>query len=154
MQAYFISVVCAAVVCGIFRQLVDGRKTTGKLIEAVCGIFLAVTLLSGITDISFRELEMALPDFSATAQDAAAQGEEMADQAMAEIIIRETRTYILNRAQTLRADVDVQVELTDTDPPVPRVITITGSVSPYQKSLLTSYISDTLGVEQENVRWI
>ena len=73
LRQYVISVVAAAMLCGIVVWLfpIGSGKQVGKLI---CGLFLAYTVLSPISRVDFSNL----PDFSLgcmdDAKDAAAMG--------------------------------------------------------------------------------
>ena len=89
LRQYVISVVAAAMLCGIVVRLFPNGsgKQVGKLI---CGLFLAYTVLSPISRVDFSKL----PDFSLRcmddAEDAAAMGENLARDSMADIIKEET----------------------------------------------------------------
>ena len=97
LRQYVISVVAAAMLCGIVVRLFPNGsgKQVGKLI---CGLFLAYTVLSPISRVDFSNL----PDFSlgymGDAEDAAAMGENLARDSMADIIKEETEAYILDKA--------------------------------------------------------
>ena len=100
LRQYVISVVAAAMLCGIVVRLFPNGsgKQMGKLI---CGLFLAYTVLSPISRVDFSKL----PDFSLRymddAEDAAAMGENLARDSMADIIKEETEAYILDKAADL-----------------------------------------------------
>ena len=101
LRQYVISVVAAAMLCGIVVRLFPNGsgKQVGKLI---CGLFLAYTVLSPISRVDFSKL----PDFSLRymddAEDAAAMGENLARDSMADIIKEETEAYILDKAASTR----------------------------------------------------
>jgi hypothetical protein len=49
--------------------------------------------------------------------------------------------------------VDVCVSLTSQDLPVPQGVILTGSVSPYQRSVLSQEIEKHLGIEGGKIQW-
>jgi hypothetical protein len=73
---------------------------------------------------------------------------------MGDIIKSKTEAYILNEARKMELDITVEVELSDADPPAPCRVFIKGTASPYKKTVLGRYISDNLGIPQENQQWI
>ena len=137
LRQYVISVVAAAMLCGIVVRLFPNGsgKQVGKLI---CGLFLAYTVLSPISRVDFSKL----PDFSLRymddAEDAAAMGENLARDSMADIIKEETEAYILDKA----AD------------NLPAAFTISGEASPYARRKIQAMIANDLGISKENQKWI
>ena len=70
-----------------------------------------------------------------------------------EIITDKTCAYILDKAETLRAQLTVQVILSDEELPVPERIYLTGQASPYARSMLQRLIEEELGVPKERQIW-
>ena len=52
------------------------------------------------------------------------------------------------------AVLDVEVTLNDDDPPVPCGVKITGSISPYSKEMLSSFIANDLSIAKEDQIWM
>ena len=150
LRQYVISVVAAAMLCGIVVRLFPNGsgKQMGKLI---CGLFLAYTVLSPISRVDFSNL----PDFSlgymGDAKDAASMGENLARDSMADIIKEETEAYILDKAAALGADVSARFALDEQD--LPRTVTLTGSCTPAQKQALARVLAEDLGIPEERQIW-
>jgi hypothetical protein len=87
------------------------------------------------------------------AEEITAQGENLARQAMEEIIKTQAEAYILDKAADLGVSLDVYVSLTSQDLPVPQGVILTGSVSPYQRSVLSQDIEKHLGIEGGKIQW-
>ena len=152
LRQYVISVVAAAMLCGIVVRLFPNGsgKQMGKLI---CGLFLAYTVLSPISRVDFSKL----PDFSLRcmddAEDAAAMGENLARDSMADIIKEETEAYILDKADSdLNAQVRVEVAVGEDN--LPAAVTISGEASPYARRQIQAMIANDLGISKENQTWI
>ena len=132
LRQYVISVVAAAMLCGIVVRLFPNGsgKQVGKLI---CGLFLAYTVLSPISRVDFSKL----PDFSLRcmddAEDAAAMGENLA-----------------------RADLhaNLRVEVAVGEDNLPAAVTISGEASPYARRQIQAMIANDLGISKENQKWI
>ena len=150
LRQYVISVVAAAMLCGIVVRLFPNGsgKQVGKLI---CGLFLAYTVLSPISRVDFSNL----PDFSLgcmdDAKDAAAMGENLARDSMADIIKEETEAYILDKAEAYQAQITADVTLTQDG--LPESVTYTGAPSDEIRQLLENMVTEDLGIPKENQRW-
>ena len=49
--------------------------------------------------------------------------------------------------------IGVEVELDEAKYSVPSGVIFTGSVSPYAKEVLSTYVEDNLGIVRENQKW-
>ena len=65
-----------------------------------------------------------------------------------------TTSYILSKAESLGAKLEVTVELSDELYAKPVAVQLTGAVSPYAKQTLTQMIEEELGLNREAQRWI
>lgn len=97
-----------------------------------------------------------LPDFSLRcmddAEDAAAMGENLARDSMADIIKEETEAYILDKAADLHANLRVEVAVGEDN--LPAAVTISGEASPYARRQIQAMIANDLGISKENQKWI
>lgn len=150
LRQYVLSVVTAAMVCGIITGLFHsgGGKQVVKLI---CGLFLAYTVLAPIARGNFSELSVFSLGFGDEAAEAAAMGENLARDSMAEIIKSKTVAYILDKAADLQAEVTVEVSVNEEN--VPNSVTVSGAVSPYARRQLQTIIESDLGIAKENQKW-
>lgn len=151
---YLLSITAAGIVCAVVRNLLGEKHTSGKIIHAVTGVFMAITVFSPILHFQINDLEDYFQEFRSSAQDAVNNGTEMATGAMADIIKQQTESYILDKAASIGAEVDIEVKMSDTNPPVPKEVILSGSVSPYDKSILKQYITENFSIPEENQKWI
>ena len=97
-----------------------------------------------------------MPDFSlgymGDAKDAAAMGENLARDSMADIIKEETEAYILDKAADLHAK--LHVEVTVGEDSLPTAVTLSGEASPYARRQIQAIIANDLGIAKENQKWI
>lgn len=149
---YAVSVVSAAMICGIVTGLLqDGAiKLTIKLL---CGIFMTVTVLDPMLrlDISgWKELALSNQSLAQASVDA---GTALAQEELAAIIKEQTQAYILDKATSLGLDITAQVVLSDEPLPVPKAVYLCGAASPYTKQVLSDYLCQDLGITKENQIW-
>lgn len=153
LREYLLSVTAAAFLCAIVKHIVGEKGSTGKLIPVITGLFLCITVISPVIHIRLGDIEEYFADFSLEAGVLSTDGYEMANEEMKKIIKKQTEAYILDEAERIGTQITVDVQLSDADLPKPCAVHIQGSTSPYQKQRMSKYISDYLGIPQENQIW-
>lgn len=154
IREYLLTVTAAAIVCSIAKHLAGDKSTAGKITKVVSGIFLTITVISPIKEFQLSKTDGLLDDFRIMAYETAQSGADMANTAMGDIIKEKTEAYILEEAKKMDIDISVEVKLSESEPPKPDQVIITGIVSPYKKNVLSQYISDNLGISREKQKWI
>ena len=153
LSEYLLSVTGAAMISSVVLRLLEGRGSTAMVGKMVAGIFMALVVISPLSQVRISDVLDLMPDVTADAQEAAAAGEASAKNALAQSISTQLETYILDKAVQLGATLTVQVELTEDAIPIPCSVRLQGTISPYAKSKLQSIIRDELGIEKENQIW-
>lgn len=151
IRQYIVSAVAAGTVCAVVKVLLPEKGMAARLLRLVCGIFLTFTLLSPLKKLEIPDYSNYLSDFSGEGQAIAQSGEKLARDAMGDIIKSQSEAYILDKAQTLNASVTVDISLDEDLLPTEAVLT--GTVSPYGKSVLTACMEE-LGIAKERQTWI
>ena len=153
LQQYVMSLVGAALICSVVKNLVGGSSRFKEVIRVVCGVFMVITAISPL-------MAVRIPDFDSYIQPIFDTGWKISNDAvnaskaeMVDIIKEETRAYILEKANSRNVDIDVEVGL-DEEVLVPTEVIITGRVSPYDKALISKYILETLNIPEGQQRWI
>lgn len=154
IREYLLTVTAAAIVCSIAKHLAGDKSTAGKITKVVSGIFLTITVISPIKEFQLSKMDGLLDDYRIMAYETAQSGADMANTAMGDIIKEKTEAYILEEAKKMDIDISVEVKLSESEPPIPDQVIITGIVSPYKKNVLSQYISDNLGISREKQKWI
>ena len=154
IRGYLISVTAAAILCAVASTLLGKKGTIGTIGKLLCGIFLAITVVSPLTRVQLRSGYELWDDLSADAAAAVASGEAAAYDELRAGIKARTEAYILDKAAFYAAELSVEVTLSDEDPPIPCAVRLTGSVSPYAKQRLQQDISEELGIPKEAQIWI
>lgn len=154
IRAYLLSVIAAALICGIINRLLDGKGANGTVTKLITGLFMAFTLISPVLDLRFDAVTDFTAAYTRDADAAVAAGESMTKEALHGIIKSRTEAYILDKAAALNAALTVEVTLSDDDIPTPVAARLTGSIAPYAKTRLQSILEDDLGIDKEHQTWI
>lgn len=152
MGQYIISVVAAALLCGL---LTGFMKDCGvkKLLKLLCGIFLTFTVIHPIAEFSIPELPD-LGNIYEEAEEAVEEGKRFTEDSITDIITAQSEAYILDKAKVMEVFLTVEVATSSVDGfPVPESVVLEGEISPEKKRLLSQIITDELGIPKENQVW-
>ena len=120
------------------------------LIKLLSGLFMMYTLLSPLLSMRLREFTQYWENLSSYADSTVCEGLLLAQTERETIIIQQAEAYILRKADSLGAELSVEILLSDG---IPDTVNISGTVSPYVKSQLSKWISDNLGIIAEAQYW-
>lgn len=153
LRQYILQIVAAGLLCGIVIHFVGEKGTAAALIRMITGVFMLLTLVSPLADIHLNDLSYYFDQVSLETDHAVGLGQSAALEELSAIIKTKTEAYILDKAETYGAKLTVKVELDGSSPPVPCGVQIGGSISPYGKKQLQTYISESLGIPLEAQTW-
>jgi len=154
IRQYLLSVIGAAILCGIVNSLIGSKSPHAAIIKLISGLCMAFTVISPILKIQIDDYSDYLSSFTDDAKEVVSSGEEIAMNELYAIIKGRTEAYILDKAASLGLDVEVEVTLSNDIPPLPCAVTISGSASPYSKNALAQYIANDLGIPKEDQIWM
>lgn len=152
MKTYILSVLVVAIVCSIFNNLVNNRANAAVL-KMTTGLVVLLTILQPLKGGELMDCDRIFFDFEREVSTVVENSEREKQNALSEIINKKVTSYILKQAQTLHADVTVEVTLSDESMPVPENVRISGKIAPYAKQQLINIIERELGVAEENQIW-
>ncbi len=154
MKSYILTILIAAMICAAAGILLPPKTSAGQITKLLSGVLLIVTVISPLTNISFRHLTDYLNGLSSGAEGYVEDGRAAAQEQIDAIIKAETEAYILDKASQMGLQIAVEVALDENNHSIPSGITVTGPLSPYTKEVLSGYITDTLGIAKEKQIWI
>ena len=154
IRQYLLSIIAAAILCGLINTLIGKKGAYSAVIRLISGLFMALTVISPVVNIQLQNFTDYVNSFSQQAGVIVNSAEAMAWEERNTIIKSRAEAYILDKAVSMKLELDVEVTLSDTNPPLPCAVTIKGSVSPYSKEVLSSYIANDLGISKEDQLWI
>ena len=153
MNNYILRVICAGILCAIAGNLINGKSTPAQLIRLLCGLLMLITVISPLGNLTFQGISDYWSGLTVDASQYTAQGESMAQDSISGIIKPQLEAYILDKASRMGLEIAVEVELDAGNHSLPCGVHITGKLSPYAKEVLSSYITETLGIAKENQQW-
>ncbi len=154
IRQYIISVTAAALLCGIITSLLNKKESNFTIIKLLSGLFLAYTVIAPLTKIKLTDIASYSDNISASAEHYVQSGADYAYSEAASIIKERSEAYILDKAASMGLDIEVEITLGSTDPPLPASAVIKGAVSPYAIEMLQVCFLDDLGIPKENLLWI
>ena len=144
----------AALLLGILQTIAGKKETQAVLLQLIGGLFLTFTVISPIVNIEADEI-LDLPwDFTLQGSTIAEQGQSYSRNQLRRIIKDRTEAYILDKALTLQAQLQVEVMLSQDEVPVPTSVRLQGSVSPYARNVLQQWLQDDMAIPKEHQIWI
>lgn len=154
IRSYVLSIVAAALLCGICQSFWDHKSATGAIVRTITGLLVAITVLSPIVNLEIGDLTKYFSSLQTDADAIVSAGEEIGQTERARIITQQCEAYILDKADRLGLSLKVQVQLAENDSLQPETATLQGTASPYAKSVLGTYITESLGIPEEKQIWI
>ena len=149
---YVLSVISASVITAVISSFFDGKSSISGIVKLVSGLFLTFVIISPLTKLDFSPVNDYLDRITLDGVEAAAVGENLAREAEADIIISQVEAYILDKAGSFGAQLDVEVVLDQENIPVS--VRLEGNISPYAKAQVAGMITEDLGISKEHQRWI
>ena len=144
----------AALLLGILQTIVGKKETQAVLLQLIGGLFLTFTVISPIVNIEADEILDLSWDFTLQGSTIAEQGQSYSRNQLRRIIKDRTEAYILDKALTLQAQLQVEVMLSQDEVPVPTSVRLQGSVSPYARNVLQQWLQDDMAIPKEHQIWI
>ena len=151
---YLLRIISAAFLCAVVKSFGAKSSVSVTMIKTLCGVFLTITILSPIMHVDLSSFTNYVQSFSYESEDVVYTGSQLYSESLRSSIKQQAEAYILDKAASIKADLSVEVILSNDDPPTPLSVVLDGQVSPYAKSKLTKIISDDLGISKENQTWI
>ena len=152
---YILSVTAAGILCGLVQRLTLGKNGTSAVVQSVCAIVLAVTVINPVVKIKLRNIRTYTDGFQLDADSLVRQGTDLSTQELRSIITEQTTAYILEKASSYNCNIrQLEVELTSDSIPIPCGVKISGTFSPQGKNQLSGIIESNLGISKERQQWI
>lgn len=152
VSEYIFSVCGAALVCTVLKPFLK-KGTAAGVGKLVTGVFLLLTVLHPLKGLAVPLLDGFTADYRTEAQQAVFSGEESTYRALAAFIKDRSAAYILQKADAVGLQLEVEVVVSGDTLPVPQKVYITGAAAPYARQQLQEIIRRELGIAKENQIW-
>jgi len=147
-------IAAAGLICAAMTRLLDGKGTAGNIGKMLTGLFLAFTVITPLVNLQFPATEAWIDDLRSDAQAVITAGQMHTNTALRQVIKQRTEAYILDKANSLAAQIAVEVTLSDDTIPIPIAVRLSGNISPYAKQQLRTVLEQELGIAKEAQLWI
>lgn len=154
LRQYLVSVTAAAIICAIAKSVSNEKTLQGTVLRLIAGVIMTVTLLSPVLTLNLAGLPSLTDGMMSQAKAASAIGEEMADSEINAIIYDRVEAYILDKAASLGASLEVEIQLRKDGSHLPEAIILSGDISPYAKARLQQIIAEDIQIAKEKQQWI
>lgn len=154
ISEYLIGVTTAALICAIVKTLLPGKGTLPTVVKLISGVLMLLVLIKPLTDTSAYMFWDWTDDISFDGQSIVTDAQAASKEVMRTRIKEQTQAYILSKAKSLGAQVEVSVTLSEEALAVPIEVCIEGNVSPYAKQVMMQMITNDLGIKREAQQWI
>lgn len=154
IRQYLLSVTVVTIICAIVKALIDHKNGSGKIIKLLTGIFVTIVVITPLGKLEFANIQDYIQNFTAEAEAAAATGTQYRQSELRRIIKSQTEAYILDKAASLGAELQVEVYVDEGNPPLPCAVTLDiTKLAPYAREQLKQYIAHELGIPEEQQVW-
>lgn len=151
VKGYLISVIAAAIFSAVLMQLAGKDSLPAMALRLLTGIFVAVVAMKPIFTVELKQLAIDWDEMIQSADRHVMEGQSLAAKEKSAIISENTQAYIQNKAKQMGVNVCAEVEL---DGDIPAGVRIIGTVTPYERSVLSVWIEETLAIPLEEQQWL
>lgn len=151
VEKYLLSVIAASMLLGLV-QIVLPKGSVRNVATFVGGLLVILSVLLPVADFDYDRLVRSVTNIQIETSDDI--GIAINEELMADIIKEQCRTYILDKAKGLGAELEVEVVLSEKDVyPYPIAVVLRGKVTSDQKTQLSEYISRDLCIPVREQEW-
>ena len=154
MGRYLLGILSGGFCCAIALELVGKKSANGAMIRFLCSVFMMICVVSPLLEIRLGSFADLTDQIKQEAKFATQNGIHMANEEYRSVITQRTKAYILDKAASMGADMNVEVVLSDSDTAQPSSVTLRGRISPYAKGIISSWLESELGIKAEEQTWI
>lgn len=152
LQKYILSVICAALICGIITDLA-AKTTFQKQLQFLCGVFLTVAMVQPLIHLNIDPNSFFNIGAHTDSVELITRGEEQTRYQIGAVIQEQCEAYILSEAKKQNSDISVNVTLDSSDPPKPLYVHLSGEMDSEKKAMLEEIIAEDIGVPKERQLW-
>lgn len=154
LREYVIHVIATALICAVVIRLFRGSGSGKMVVKLLCGMVLTFSIIQPVRQMDISFVDEFVWEFRAEADRAVSDGKNASATAWSESIIAGTEAYILEKTKAMNVDLNVEVELSKDEVPMPSGVKLIGKVAPYAKSVLSDMIERDLNIPKECQIWI
>ena len=153
IKQYVITITAAAILCMLVNAIFPAKNAYGGILKLFCGVVFTIILVSPVNNFCFADYNWFWESIFTEANIATEEGVAAFNGLLSDSIKDKTTAYILDKANEYDMDLNIQVELENSSPPVPENIIISGNSTPHQREQFRLELSNELGLPKERILW-
>ena len=152
LHRYFLAVIAASFLTSLLVGMAAEDKMK-QILRFVGDLTLILVLLSPMAGFNERSFSRTVEEFSRNME--IEQNKAVVDSAMTEqLIIERCRTYIMDKASNLGAELEVEIILNQVNEiSVPAEVYINGQYSAHAREQISQMLERDFGIPEEKQRW-
>lgn len=146
LSSYFLQVIATALFGAVLKGICP-EKGAGKVLRFAVSLALILSIVSPVMKLQADDISAFLSQ-TLMMEEHARTGVEIPNADLAaQIISRKTATYVLDKANALGAEIEVEVSMhTGGSYPYPEAIRISGALNTQQRQELQRFIEDSFAI--------
>lgn len=153
VREYLLSLVAAALLTTLVRSCLP-EGGVKRVAAAVCGLLLMLCALSPLLRLQPEDIAQAISRIQMESETMRTGVEVKNRELVSQIIMQNTQTYILDKADSMGLSIQVSVEMDDSGAyPYPCRATLRGICTEAQRLRLSQWIEENLGIPAERQDW-
>lgn len=153
VREYIIQVVAVSLLCSIILKLLHGSKVSHQIMKTVCGIAIAITVISPVMSFAPDGLPDTIQSINMDGKEIARRASEDSQNQLSEVITNNIQAYILSKASSYDCNLDVKISLDGDTHRIPVSVEINADVSPFIKKKIQDIIEAEIGIPKERQIW-
>lgn len=153
VREYLLGITTTAMCCSVLSAILGKKGTCGSTVKFLCGIVMILAVVGPLLNVKLNTIRESFYGLSLETDAITAYGKEAAWEEYSAIIKERIAAYILDKAESLGAELTVEVTLCDDEPLTPSGVKLCGAISPYAKKVLSDAIAKDLGICTEAQVW-
>ena len=151
LRSYILSISATAMLCTLAIQIVGQKGTSSVVIQMVCGMLIAFSVIKPLGQISLPNVQEYANSLDKKVSAAVETGVNQTKELINLRITESTVSYVQSKASELGASLSVRISLDQNSIPVQ--IELTGKIAPNAKSVLEEIIQTDFGIRKEDQIW-
>ncbi len=150
-KEYIQGIVIASLICSLVMQMISGSAKR-DVMRIICGVLLSAIILQPFSRIRLEDFQKLKPYETDSAEHYLDLGKATADEMKSRYITDRYEAYILDKAESMGAEIIPIITIDESDIPV--FAEIQGTIAPEIQDELERILIMEMGITKENQRWV
>lgn len=148
-RVYLLRIIAVVIICSVIKTF-SKKSAYRNILQFVLAIIMFSVVLQPLPKLRISNMDWKVNNLFEESEAAVNDGVHTAENTFATIITEKVGAYIVEKAAEHGAKIAAIVRLDGT---IPQTVDVSGNVSPYVQSILSSWIESELGIPREAQSW-